>query len=55
MIGFEAGIAAGDALEARLTGSSYAHNVMSMAIMTIRTTVAFDPGTVARWERLAQK
>ncbi len=23
--------------------------------MTIRTTVAFDPGTVARWERLAQK
>lgn len=23
--------------------------------MTIRTTVAFDPGTVARWERLAQR
>jgi len=26
-----------------------------MATMTIRTTVAFDPATVARWERLAQK
>ncbi|MCW5558286.1 MAG: hypothetical protein KIT22_10705 [Verrucomicrobiae bacterium] len=23
--------------------------------MTIRTTVAFDPGTVARWERLAKR
>ena len=26
-----------------------------MATMTIRTTVAFDPATVARWERLAQR
>lgn len=26
-----------------------------MATMTIRTTVAFDPSTVARWERLAKK
>lgn len=25
-----------------------------MASMTIRTTVAFDPATVARWERLAK-
>jgi len=26
-----------------------------MATMTIRTTVAFDPATVARWERLARR
>ncbi len=26
-----------------------------MAIMTIRTTVAFDPVTVSRWERLAKR
>jgi hypothetical protein len=26
-----------------------------MASMTIRTTVAFDPATVARWERLARR
>lgn len=26
-----------------------------MATMTIRTTVAFDPATVARWERLAKR
>ena len=26
-----------------------------MATMTIRTTVAFDPATVARWERLTQR
>lgn len=26
-----------------------------MATMTIRTTVAFDPATVARWERLARQ
>jgi hypothetical protein len=26
-----------------------------MARMTIRTTVAFDPATVARWERLAKR
>jgi hypothetical protein len=26
-----------------------------MATMTIRTTVAFDPATVARWERLSKK
>ncbi len=26
-----------------------------MATMTIRTTVAFDPTTVARWERLAKR
>lgn len=26
-----------------------------MATMTIRTTVAFDPPTVARWERLAKR
>jgi hypothetical protein len=26
-----------------------------MATMTIRTTVAFDPATVARWERLTKR
>jgi hypothetical protein len=26
-----------------------------MATMTIRTTVAFDPATVARWERLTRR
>lgn len=26
-----------------------------MATMTVRTTVAFDPATVARWERLAKR
>lgn len=26
-----------------------------MAIMTIRTSVAFDPVTVSRWERLAKR
>jgi hypothetical protein len=26
-----------------------------MATMTIRTTVAFDPATVARWERLSKR
>ena len=26
-----------------------------MATMTIRTTVAFDPATAARWERLAKR
>lgn len=26
-----------------------------MAAMTIRTTVAFDPATVARWERLTKR
>lgn len=26
-----------------------------MASLTIRTTVAFDPATVARWERLTQR
>ena len=26
-----------------------------MATLTIRTTVAFDPATVARWERLAKR
>jgi len=26
-----------------------------MAIMTIRTSVAFDPATVSRWQRLAKR
>ena len=26
-----------------------------MAIMTIRTSVAFDPATVARWEKLSKR
>lgn len=26
-----------------------------MASMTVRTTVAFDPATVARWERLSKR
>jgi len=26
-----------------------------MATMTIRTSVAFDPATVARWERLSKR
>lgn len=34
----------------------YAHTIaIVMATMTIRTTVAFDPATVARWERLAKR
>ena len=33
----------------------YAHTFFVMATMTIRTTVAFDPATVARWERLTKR
>jgi len=32
-----------------------AYSGFVMATMTIRTTVAFDPATVARWERLAKR
>lgn len=33
----------------------YAHNIISMATMTIRTTVSFDPATAARLDRLAKR
>lgn len=32
-----------------------AYHILIMATMTIRTTVAFDPATVARWERLTKR
>jgi hypothetical protein len=32
-----------------------AYRFLIMATMTIRTTVAFDPATVARWERLSKR
>lgn len=32
-----------------------AYHAFIMATMTIRTTVAFDPATVARWERLTKR
>jgi len=32
-----------------------AYPILIMATMTIRTTVAFDPATVARWERLTKR
>ncbi len=39
-----------------LTRADYGHNIfLVMATMTIRTTVAFDPATVARWDRLAKR
>ncbi len=37
-----------------LSKSHYAHNILLiMATMTVRTTVAFDPASAARLERLA--
>lgn len=36
-------------------GEVCAYHTGIMASMTIRTTVAFDPPTVARWERLAKR